>query len=281
LSISFRERGTPAQQAPAPTGGFPYTPDDIHAIAGSYTGIASDLKAPYSYVMNATFAREIHKFTIEAGYIGRLSHRLLLQGDVFTMLENFKDPVSGQTWRESMTAFRRTYDALSAGDKVDRPDKVSAMVAANPSLIPTNAFVESMFPVLKNAVIPGSASANYFYQIYAGYNGSYLDCLHATDRNMTSGLVPDGQCVTVTGCYTFFPLQGSSMPTWMNAGTAAYHSLSVSLRRAYSSGLAFDFNYTWAHSIDLGSAAESGAGKHFFEKQQCPGFVWRYRTAAQ
>jgi hypothetical protein len=51
------------------------------------------------------------------------------------------------------------------------------------------------------------------------------------------------------------------MPTWMNAGTAAYHGLTVSLRRAYSSGLAFDFNYTWAHSIDLGSATESGAGK--------------------
>jgi hypothetical protein len=47
----------------------------------------------------------------------------------------------------------------------------------------------------------------------------------------------------------------------MNAGTAAYHSLTLSLRRSYSNGLAFDFNYTWAHSIDLGSAAESGAGK--------------------
>ncbi len=45
--------------------------------------------------------------------------------------------------------------------------------------------------------------------VYGDYNGSYLDCLHATrDRNMTSNYVPDGQCVTATGCYTFFPLQG-------------------------------------------------------------------------
>src|SRR5260370_205466 len=51
------------------------------------------------------------------------------------------------------------------------------------------------------------------------------------------------------------------MPTWMNAGRAQYHGLTVSLRRAYSNGLSFDFNYTWSHSIDYASAAESGAGK--------------------
>ena len=51
------------------------------------------------------------------------------------------------------------------------------------------------------------------------------------------------------------------MPTWMNAGRAQYHGLTVSLRRAYSNGLSFDFNYTWSHSIDYASAAESGSGK--------------------
>jgi hypothetical protein len=47
----------------------------------------------------------------------------------------------------------------------------------------------------------------------------------------------------------------------MNSGTAAYHGLTVSLRRRYYNGLSFDFNYTWSHSIDDGSAAESGAGE--------------------
>jgi hypothetical protein len=51
------------------------------------------------------------------------------------------------------------------------------------------------------------------------------------------------------------------MPTWMNAGIAQFHGLTLSLRRAFANGLAFDFNYTWSHSIDLGSAAESGAGQ--------------------
>ena len=37
--------------------------------------------------------------------------------------------------------------------------------------------------------------------------------------------------------------------------------MTVSLRRSFRNGLAFDFNYTWSHSIDNGSSAESGAGK--------------------
>jgi hypothetical protein len=80
------------------------------------------------------------------------------------------------------------------------------------------------------------------------------------DRNVTDSYAP-GQCLSVGGCYTFFPIQGSSMPTWMNAGRAAFHGLTVSLRRAYSNGFSFDFNYTLSHSIDYASAAESGAGK--------------------
>ena len=167
-------------QAPAPHWrGFPLLPLDINAIAGSYNGISSNLKAPYSYVMNATLAREVSKFTIEAGYVGRLSHKLLLQGDIFTLLEIFKDPVSGSRprtciWRPFPPALRQP-ERRSA---VDRPDLVAARVAANPSLVPTNAFVESMFPALKNAVIPGSASANYGYRqmlCLADTNSSYLD----------------------------------------------------------------------------------------------------------
>jgi hypothetical protein len=133
-------------------------------------------------------------------------------------------------------------------------------VQKNPSLVPKLPFVENLFPGLKDISFPGTASANYFQCVYGDYNGSYLDCLHALDRNTTSSYLP-GQCLTVSGCYTFFPIQGSSMPTWMNAGWAAYHGMTVSLRRPLRKGVAFDFNYTLSHSIDNGSSAESGAGK--------------------
>jgi hypothetical protein len=47
----------------------------------------------------------------------------------------------------------------------------------------------------------------------------------------------------------------------MNAGSANYDAATVSLRRAFSSGLSFDFNYTLSHSIDNASAAEGSSGQ--------------------
>jgi hypothetical protein len=251
FSTSARYNGAAPGLAPPANETFPYTPPNIAAIAGEFMGIAPDLKPPYSYVFNLSFARELPgKMTMEVGYMGRLSHRLLMEGDVYTPLEYFKDPKSGITWEQNNMKVRGLYDG----------GLTPSAVAANPNLVPSLPFVENMFPGLKNISFPGSASANYFNCVYGDYNGSYLDCLHALDRNTTSSYI-DGKCLSVSGCYTFFPLQGSSMPTWMNAGRAQFHGLTLSLRRAFANGLSFDFNYMWSHSIDLGSAAESGAGQ--------------------
>jgi len=257
FSTSPRYNGAAPVLTPPATETFPVTPPNIAAIAGEFMGIAPNLKPPYSYVFNASFARELPgKVTVEIGYAGRLSRRLLLEGDVYTPLEYFKDPKSGINWEQNAMSLRKLHDS---GLTVPQ-------VAANPGLVPTMPFVEDLWPGLANLDFPGSASANYFSCVYGDYGGSYLDCLHAVDRNPSTtwaGTPNTVGCAQIStyGCYTFFPLQGSSMPTWMNAGTAAYHSLTFSARRGLTSGLTFDFNYTWSHSIDDGSAAESGAGQ--------------------
>jgi len=265
FSTAPRFTGTNPAQTPAPPGGFPYTPPPIYAIAGSFEGIDTDLKAPYSYLLNANFARQLPgKVTIEIGYAGRLSHRLLLEGDVYQPSLDFKDTVSGLTWTQGMTILRNDFNSISSSigyPNQNAPNStVATMVQNNPSLIPNDAFVESMFPALKNYFFQGSASANYFYAIYGVYNGSYLDTLHTVDRE--PGLYGTGtKCASRTGCFTFFPVQGSGNPTWMNAGEAAYHGGTVSIRRAFSNGLSFDLNYTLSHSIDNASGAESGEGE--------------------
>jgi hypothetical protein len=43
---------------------------------------------------------------------------------------------------------------------------------------------------------------------------------------------------------------------WRTTGNSSYNALQASLRRKMSSGLQFDFNYTYSKSIDLGSDAE-------------------------
>jgi hypothetical protein len=216
-------------------------------------------------LLNASFARELPgKLTLEVSYAGRLSRKLLLQGDVYTPLENLLDPASGQTWTTSMTSIRNTYNSVcsSLGNNTQNcsPSAAGQAVMNNPSLVPNNPYIQNMFGAVKNAFFPGSASANYFYGIYGVYNGSYLDMLHSVDRIQGQYTAP-GTCASKYGCYTFFAPQGSSMPTWMNAGDADYNAGTVSLRRAFSQGLSMDFNYTLSHSIDNASAAEGSSGQ--------------------
>ena len=46
-----------------------------------------------------------------------------------------------------------------------------------------------------------------------------------------------------------------------NGANSSYQALQAQFRHRLAHGLQTLFSYTWAHSIDLGSAAESGAGK--------------------
>jgi hypothetical protein len=233
----------------APQGGFPYTPPNVSAISGTYVGIMPDLKAPYSYLLNASVSRQLKdNLTLEVGYTGRLSHKPLIQQDVYSPLIYFKDPKSGTNWVQANTSMRELANSGVTASAVQK----------TPSLVPTSAFVENMFPALANMYIPGSASANYFYGIYGKNAGSDLDLLHQLDR-VTSAQFPN--CIVATGCYTFFAPQGSSDPTWTNAGFANYNAMLVTLRHSLSKGFGFDLNYTWSHSIDNGSTAASGAGR--------------------
>ncbi len=268
FSTSPRYNGSTPPLPAAPTPGFPYTPPDVNGIVGEFQGIYPDLKSPYSILLNASFARQIPgKMTLEVSYAGRLSRKLLLQGDVYTPLENLYDPGSGQTWLQAMTTLRQTFNNICASTGVTTqncaPTTIGAMVAANPSLVPNIPYITDMFPGVANAFFKGSTAANYFYGIYGINNGSYLDMLHQSDRIPGNPLLnlPAGVCATKFGCYTFFAPQGSSMPTWMNAGNADYNAGTLSLRRAFSNGLSFDFNYTLSHSIDNGSTAEGASGQ--------------------
>src|SRR5712692_4870784 len=53
----------------------------------------------------------------------------------------------------------------------------------------------------------------------------------------------------------FLSNQAFSMYGWSSIGTSNYHALQVSLRKQFSHGLQFDFNYTFSKSIDITSAA--------------------------
>lgn len=234
-------QGLPAVPA-APQARFPFTPPTILGGFNSQVGVSPDLVAPYSFLINASYARPIKGgMTVELGYAGRLSRKLMLQQDLFQPLTRFKDPQSGQTWTEAAGQIRQAFDAGRTANQVQ-----------------PIAFFENMFPRLANFYTPGSATQNFFHLTYNEYAGSYLDSLNDVDRER---LLDNGtNCISRLGCNTFFALQNAGLRSWVNAGQGSYHGATLVLRRPLSKGLTFDFNYTLAHSIDTASAAEAGAG---------------------
>jgi hypothetical protein len=248
FTSSFRYAGNGFPTYAAPVGGaFPYAPPLIQGGFTTFSGVSSDLKAPYEHVFNATYARPLpHKLSLELGYVGRLGHRGLVQQDFGQPLTQFKDAKSGQTWSQAGTVIAKLYNS----------GITPAQVKANPSLIPDQPFFEDIFPGAKNYKITGSASANFFYDVYNSYSGSFLDGLNDMDRIRQS----NGGCISVFGCNTFFPLQNSGLLAYAGAGKSAYHGATIVLRRAVSRGWGFDFNYTFAHSLDNGSSSETSGG---------------------
>ncbi len=246
--------GTNLPALPAAGGGtFPFTPPTIIGGFTAFTGISTDLSAPYSYLLNATYARPLpKKMSIEVGYVGRLSHSGLVQQDYAQPLTNWKDPASGTTWTQASGVIRAVYDKLLAANPSVTP---ANQVKANPSLLPNVPFFEDIFAKAKNYKITGSATANYFYTVYGTYAGSDLDALNDMDRLRQTG----GGCISSPGCNTFFALQSAGLTAYTNAGNATYHGGILTLRRAFSNGWGFDFNYTLSHSIDNASGADSSA----------------------
>jgi hypothetical protein len=243
--------GTLTPLTPATGGAFPYTPPLITGGFTTFTGVSSDLKAPYEYVLNVHYARPLAKhISIEVGYAGRMAHRALVEQDYGQPLTNFVDPKSGQSWVQAAQAISNLYYS----------GVTPAQVNANPSLVPLQPFVQDLFPGAANRYIPGSASANLFYDVWNKYAGSWTDTLNDMDRIRQSG----GGCVVVFGCNTFYPTQNSGVLTYTNAGKSSYNALTVSLRRTVTHGWGYDFNYTLSHAIDNGSGAESGSTANGF-----------------
>ncbi len=168
FSTSPRFTGTYPALPAAPAGGFPYTPPAIAAITGTFLGISPDLKTPYSIILNADYSRELPgKITMEVGYVGRLSRRLLMQGDVYTPLENYKDPGSGVTWQQNAQMVYNLANTLAKGAGVPY-NNAAALVAQevmnNPGLVPNLPFVNNVWPGYKNFYFPGQCVGELFLQ---------------------------------------------------------------------------------------------------------------------
>jgi hypothetical protein len=258
FTTTFRYTGNGYPTLPsAPSGGFPLTPPLVTGGFNTFAGVSSTLKAPYSYLTNINYARQLpHKMSIEVGYLGRIGKRQIVNQDYGQPLTNFTDSISGQTLAQAGAPLAALFDS----------GVTPAQVKANPGLIPNEPFFNNVVPGAANYKIPGNASANFFYLVYGTYSGSWLDALNDVDRlrqtpSSYTGAGPlNGGCIAKFGCNTFFMLQNSGFDVSTNNGFSNYNAGTLTLRRAVSNGWGFDFNYTLGHALDNGSGSESSGG---------------------
>jgi hypothetical protein len=212
---------------PAPPAGFPALPPaDALSIAGT---VDDSLKAPYSFNLNFSIGREFsHGIFVEASYVGRLSHRVLVSEDM-AMPTNLVDKTSGQTYFQAAQAL-----ALAA-----RKDTPVEQVAPVP-------FWENIFPGAAGGGLTATQNLYTYYQYYAP---DYLSVLYGADAYC------DPAC-SIFGPYAMFQNQYSALAALRSIGTASYHAMQVTVRKRFSSGSQFDINYTFSKSMDWGSGIE-------------------------
>jgi len=216
---------------PAPKGGFPQVQPDIFQIT---TGLDDKLQSPYSMNMNFSIGREFsHGFFVQGAYVGRLSRHSLNADDV-AMPTNLKDPKSGQTYFQAAS---QLWAMNVAGVDVSK--------------VPAIPFWEDMWPGAAGGGLTATQSI---------YTNVYQQVSDATTA-LTYLDVPDdtGACYpscSKLGPYTLFNSQYSSLAAFRSIGSGDYHSMQWTVRKRFSSGVQFDFNYTFSKSIDLASTRE-------------------------
>jgi hypothetical protein len=202
----------------APTITRPFTP--FVNATGQPTGnitqetnytIAQNFKAPYSFTYSLGFQRELPgNFLLDLTYVGRQGRRLFAQADASQIL-NFRDPASGQFM---LAAFNALQSQILAGGAI------------------------TPIPWFENQLGAGGTQSvfeNYADPVSNGDTSSVIQALYG-----------NGEIAANVGMSGQF----STNAYITNLGSSSYNGLLVSLRKRFSKGLEFDFNYTMSHSID-------------------------------
>jgi len=252
---------------PPPPGGFPYTPPDQSQGLAINWGLDDTIKTPYSYTVDFSVGREFaHGFSIDVSYVGRFSHRLLVQEDLAMPL-NFKDTKSGVSYFQAAKRFSELGAAGTATADIT-PQSVGPTAAYWQDIIQplapgdsyslacsggsTNSPLQAAYDLFNCNLFNETTALWQLDQAGSDYSGNAGIAGVATDGDG----YPLHYYAPVTGASTFFNNQFKSLYAWRSTGSAGYNALQASVHKRISNGLQFDVNYTFSKSIDLMSDAE-------------------------
>ena len=261
---------------PPPPPNFPQVPGTT-AQANLWAN-DDTLKTPHAYAVDLSVGRELPKrFSLQVSYVGRFGRRLLTQRDLNQPLD-IVDPKTGIDY----------YAAASALSKLARAGFTSSQVTAA-TLGPTAQYWVDMLPPLRPGATQYSDLFTGFTPSTTNTTDGLLQSVFDLYYNPALSVIGDeivgladidlyGGLGDNSGSLTpyffngppsklpnlplgfeqsgkFLSNQAISMYGWSSIGTSSYHALQVSLRKQFSHGLQFDFNYTFSKSIDITSAA--------------------------
>jgi hypothetical protein len=244
---------------PAPKGGLPVTYPNLFSITNS---IDDKLKAPYTMNLDFSIGREFdHGFYIQGAYVGRLSRHSLIQRDLSEPVD-MRDPKSGQDYYSAMAqlATLLDYNGVSVANLPKIPffeNMWAGAAAVNPVLGPLTATQVWGLDYKGDSTrgIRGNSNPGDFTNTLNNADNS-SNCGKATAFN-SSGRVTQMAC-GVQGPFLMFNPQFSALSANSSIGKGDYHAMQWTIRKRFSAGLQFDFNYTWSKSIDLASTTEGG-----------------------
>ncbi len=237
----------PASITPAaPASTFPVQyPVDAFAIA---RGIDQGLKTPYSYAVDLSVQRELPgHITLDVAYVGHYAHRQLVYDDVAAPL-NLVDTKSGIDWNTAATRMSQLWRAntpessINASTVGPTAQYWQDMFVAKPSygLCTSSGTTPSMLTAIYDLFGPGCGN------LYNETSASFLMDLYGFP------------VAPVTGSYSYYNPQYSSLWDWRSIGHSNYHALQVGLHKQMEHGFLFGFNYTYSKTMDIESTAERG-----------------------
>ena len=212
---------------------FPQTAPFRNPGAGKIeTSLDQNLISPTNYSWNVSYGRRLPgKIWVDAAYVGRLARNLLIGRDAM-MLRDIRDPLSKMSYNEAATILDRQLQAGVPGTNV-------ASIA----------FFNNMWA-------PGTLGA------FFGCPGGGTTC--SNTQAVYNGQPGAGDWTYMmqeldgaTGSRYFFQGQYDSLSAFSTVGSSDYHGATLSVRQRMSN-VTWDFNYTFAKSLDEASGLQTG-----------------------
>lgn len=206
------------------------------------TSLDDTLVTPVNYSYNFSYAREVGKgLSFEMSYVGRFARDLLAQRDIMHF-NNLRDPKSGQTFYEAM---QHLIDLRYAGVPIQSVGSIPFFenilpgIAGTFAVLGQNVFLTPSQSAYRRVALPAVGGQNVTDYTFLQSNARWDDRPFSIFNN------------------TFVNPQYAALNTWSTFGISNYNSAQLSVRQRLTRDVTFDFNYTFAHSLDNASGLQN------------------------